>query len=587
MNKLELQKTANEIRKGIVSGVHAAKAGHPGGSLSAADIFTYLYFEEMNVDPKNPKDPDRDRFVLSKGHTAPGLYAALAEKGYFPKEDLLTLRHLGSYLQGHPDMKHIPGIDMSSGSLGQGISAAVGMALGAKLQNKAFRVYTLLGDGEIQEGQVWEAAMFAGAKHLDNLVVIVDNNGLQIDGNVADVNSPYPIDKKFEAFNFHVINVADGNDFDQLKAAFDEARTVTGMPTAIITKTVKGKGVSFMENQVGWHGKAPNDEEYAIAMAELEKAGEASEVKKIATRESYGNALVELGAEHDNLIVLDADLAAATKTGVFKKAYPDRHIDCGIAECNMMGIAAGLSTTGIVPFASTFAMFAAGRAFEQVRNSIGYPHLNVKIGATHAGISVGEDGATHQCNEDIALMRTIPGMVILNPADDVEAKACVKAAYEYNGPVYLRFGRLAVPVINDRPDYKFELGKGVVLREGKDVTIVATGLCVSSALEAAEKLAADGIDAKIINIHTIKPLDEELIVAAAKETGKVVTVEEHSVIGGLGSAVCDALAEKCPVPVKKIGVQDVFGESGPAVALLAKYKLDGEGVYEQVKEFCK
>ena len=312
-----------------------------------------------------------------------------------------------------------------------------------------------------------------------------------------------------------------------------------------------------------------------------------SEVKKIATRESYGNALVELGAEHDNLIVLDADLAAATKTGVFKKTYPDRHIDCGIAECNMMGIAAGLSTTGIVPFASTFAMFAAGRAFEQVRNSIGYPHLNVKIGATHAGISVGEDGATHQCNEDIALMRTIPGMVILNPADDVEAKACVKAAYEYNGPVYLRFGRLAVPVINDRPDYKFELGKGVVLREGKDVTIVATGLCVSSALEAAEKLAADGIDAKIINIHTIKPLDEELIVAAAKETGKVVTVEEHSVIGGLGSAVCDALAEKCPVPVKKIGVQDVFGESGPAVALLAKYKLDGEGVYEQVKEFCK
>ena len=312
-----------------------------------------------------------------------------------------------------------------------------------------------------------------------------------------------------------------------------------------------------------------------------------SEVKKIATRESYGNALVELGAEHDNLIVLDADLAAATKTGVFKKAYPDRHIDCGIAECNMMGIAAGLSTTGIVPFASTFAMFAAGRAFEQVRNSIGYPHLNVKIGATHAGISVGEDGATHQCNEDIALMRAIPGMVILNPADDVEAKACVKAAYEYNGPVYLRFGRLAVPVINDRPDYKFELGKGVVLREGKDVTIVATGLCVSSALEAAEKLAADGIDAKIINIHTIKPLDEELIVAAAKETGKVVTVEEHSVIGGLGSAVCDALAEKCPVPVKKIGVQDVFGESGPAAALLAKYKLDGEGVYEQVKEFCK
>ena len=312
-----------------------------------------------------------------------------------------------------------------------------------------------------------------------------------------------------------------------------------------------------------------------------------SEVKKIATRESYGNALVELGAEHDNLIVLDADLAAATKTGVFKKAYPDRHIDCGIAECNMMGIAAGLSTTGIVPFASTFAMFAAGRAFEQVRNSIGYPHLNVKIGATHAGISVGEDGATHQCNEDIALMRTIPGMVILNPADDVEAKACVKAAYEYNGPVYLRFGRLAVPVINDRPDYKFELGKGVVLREGKDVTIVATGLCVSSALEAAEKLAADGIDAKIINIHTIKPLDEELIVAAAKETGKVVTVEEHSIIGGLGSAVCEVLCEKAPAKVLRIGVNDTFGESGPAPELIAKYGLDAESIYKKVKAFTK
>ena len=312
-----------------------------------------------------------------------------------------------------------------------------------------------------------------------------------------------------------------------------------------------------------------------------------SEVKKIATRDSYGNALVELGKEHENLIVLDADLAGATKTCIFQKEFPERHWDCGIAECNMTGIAAGLSTCGKVPFISSFAMFAAGRNYEQVRNSIGYPHLNVKIGATHAGISVGEDGATHQCNEDIALMRTIPGMVVINPSDDVEARAAVQAAYEHQGPVYMRFGRLAVPVINDRPDYKFELGKGVVLREGKDVTIVATGLCVSSALEAAEKLAADGIDAKIINIHTIKPLDEELIVAAAKETGKVVTVEEHSVIGGLGSAVCDALAEKCPVPVKKIGVQDVFGESGPAAALLAKYKLDGEGVYEQVKEFCK
>jgi len=275
MENLELQKTANEVRKGIVTALHAAKAGHPGGSLSAADVFTYLYFEEMNIDPKDPKKADRDRFVLSKGHTAPGLYSVLAQRGYFPKEDLVTLRHLGSYLQGHPDMKHIPGVDMSSGSLGQGISAAVGMALSAKLSNDSYRVYTLLGDGEIQEGQVWEAAMFAGHRKLDNLVVIVDNNGLQIDGKVEDVCSPYPIDKKFEAFNFHVINVADGNDFDQLDAAFKEAREVKGMPVAIIMKTVKGKGVSFMENQVSWHGSAPNDEQYAVAMADLEKVGEA------------------------------------------------------------------------------------------------------------------------------------------------------------------------------------------------------------------------------------------------------------------------------------------------------------------------
>ena len=271
MNKKELQKTANEVRKGILTGVHAAKAGHPGGSLSAAEMFTYLYFEEMNIDPENPKDPDRDRFVLSKGHTAPGLYATLAEKGYFPKEDLLTLRQIGSHLQGHPCIAHTPGIDMSSGSLGQGISAAVGMALAAKMNEKDYRVYTLLGDGEIQEGQVWEADMFAGHRQLDNLVVIVDNNGLQIDGNVENVCNPYPIDKKFDAFGFHVINIEDGNDFDQIDRAMKEAREVKGMPTAIIMKTVKGKGVSFMENQVGWHGTAPNDEQYAQAMEELEQ----------------------------------------------------------------------------------------------------------------------------------------------------------------------------------------------------------------------------------------------------------------------------------------------------------------------------
>ncbi len=304
---------------------------------------------------------------------------------------------------------------------------------------------------------------------------------------------------------------------------------------------------------------------------------------KIATRDSYGNALVELGKEHDNLVVLDADLAEATKTIKFRDVFPDRHIDCGIAEANMTGIAAGMSTSGFVPFMSSFAMFAAGRAYEQVRNSIGYPHLNVKIGATHAGISVGEDGATHQCNEDIALMRTIPGMVVINPCDDVEARAAVKAAYEYVGPCYLRFGRLALPVINDEDTYRFEIGKGVELKKGKDITIIATGLCVSEALDAAKLLADDGIDAQVINIHTIKPIDEDIIVAAAKTTGRLFTVEEHSIIGGLGSAVVEVLSEKCPARLTRLGVKDVFGESGPAKELIHKYKLDAEGIYEQIK----
>lgn len=311
------------------------------------------------------------------------------------------------------------------------------------------------------------------------------------------------------------------------------------------------------------------------------------EIKKVATRDSYGTTLVELGKEHEDLYVLDADLAEATKTSIFKKVFPERHIDCGIAESNMIGIAAGLAATGKVPFVSSFAMFAAGRAFEQVRNSVGYPKLNVKIGATHAGISVGEDGATHQCNEDIALMRTIPEMVVINPADDIEAKAAVKAAYEHKGPVYLRFGRLAVPVINDSSNYKFEIGKGIILKEGTDLTIIATGLCVSEALEAAKKLEDDGINAEVINIHTIKPLDEDLVVNSAKKTGKVVTVEEHSIIGGLGSAVCDTLSAKLPTKVFKIGINDVFGESGPALELIHKYGLDAEGIYTKIKEIIK
>ena len=312
-----------------------------------------------------------------------------------------------------------------------------------------------------------------------------------------------------------------------------------------------------------------------------------ADVVKIATRDSYGNALTECGKDYPNLVVLDADLAGATKTGTFKKAFPERHIDCGIAECNMTGIAAGLSTCGKIPFISSFAMFAAGRNFEQVRNSIGYPHLNVKIGATHAGITVGEDGATHQCNEDIALMRTIPGMTVIVPSDDIEAKAAVRAAIEMDGPVYLRFGRSAVPVINDNADYKFEIGKGQLLKDGSDVTIIANGIEVAEALGAAEILAKDGINARVINMATVKPLDEEIVLKAAKETGKIVTVEEHSIIGGLGSAVCDLLSEKCPTPVYRVGMRDKFGESGSAGQLVHKYLLDAEGIAQQVKDFIK
>lgn len=310
---------------------------------------------------------------------------------------------------------------------------------------------------------------------------------------------------------------------------------------------------------------------------------ENNSLRKAATRESYGNALVKLGEKYPNLVVMDADLACATKTAIFQKVFPDRHIDCGIAECNMTGIAAGLAACGMIPFISSFAMFAAGRNFEQIRNSIAYPHLNVKIGATHAGITVGEDGATHQCNEDIALMRTLPGMTVIIPADDIEARAAMEAAVELDGPVYLRFGRGEVPVINDRPDYKFELGKGVVLREGSDITIVATGGCVASCLSVGEKLHTDGISAEVINIHTVKPLDEELILNSAKKTGLVVTVEEHSVIGGLGSAVCDTLSQKLPVRTLKIGMNDVFGESGSAAELLKKYELDSDGIYRKIR----
>ena len=541
--KLTLKKHACHIRMGVIEGTHSAGCGHPGGSLSIADVLSYLYFKELNIDPAQPRMADRDRLVLSKGHAAPALYAALAERGFFPVEELKTLRKIGSRLQGHPNMNSVPGVDMSTGSLGQGISAACGMALGAKHAGSAVNVYAILGDGEVEEGECWEAFMFAAHYGLSNLCVMLDRNHLQIDGTTETVMNSAPLEDKLRAFNFNVVTI-NGHDFDQIESAVRAFHAETEKPTCIILDTVKGTGVSYMTNSVAWHGKGPNDEEYQVAMNELN----------------------------------------ATKTGMFQKAYPDRHFDCGIAEGNMVGVAAGLATMGYVPFVSSFAMFAAGRAFEQVRNSVGYPHLNVKIGATHGGISVGEDGASHQCCEDFALMRSIPGMTVICPADDIEARAAVRAAYAMEGPVYLRFGRLAVPVFHDEANYHFELGKGEQLTEGNDIAIIATGLMVNEARMAAEQLAAEGIHARVINIHTIKPLDEEIVIKAAKECGKVITAEEHNVIGGLGEAVCAVLSEKLPTPVRRVGVQDVFGCSGPAWDLLKKFGLDAATICKTAHE---
>jgi transketolase len=618
MQKETLKYIANEVRKNIIEMTYSAKSGHPGGSLSITDVVTYLYICKLKLDKNNLNNPNRNRFVLSKGHCVPSVYGILAEMELLPKKELKTLRQVGSHFQGHPCIE-MDGIDMSTGSLGQGFSVAAGMALSAKLDKKDFKVYTVLGDGETQEGIVWETAMFAGNKNLNNLVAIIDNNNLQSDGKVSDVCSIYPLDEKFSAFKWNVVT-CNGNDFDELENAFNTVESFNNdKPSVIIMKTVKGKGVSFMENAVEWHGAAPNKEQYDIAMSELEKNTlELAEYKEQAiellhktydfanvnitekksvefnfipaenakaTRDSYGEALKDLAELYPELVVLDADLSKSTKTCLFAKAYPERFINAGIAEQVMIGVSAGLATTGKIPVASSFAMFAAGRAYEIIRNAVGYPKLNVKICATHAGISVGEDGASHQCNEDIALMRTIPGMTIINPCDDTETKLAVKAMLDYKGAVYMRLGRFAVPQVN-KQDYKFEIGKGVTLKDGNDITIIATGLMVNEALKAAEELKNSGINARVINIHTIKPIDKELIQKAALETKKLVTVEEHSIIGGLGAAVSEAIAEN-PVPLKRIGVNDVFGYSGPAAELLKAFGLCSENIVNVVSEFLK
>lgn len=618
LNLKELERIAASIRVKIIKAVHAAGSGHPGGSLSAADLVTALYFGEMNINPRNPQKADRDKFILSKGHAAPVQYAALAECGCFPEEELLTLRKINSNLQGHPDMYKTPGVEMSTGSLGQGISVSIGMALANKLDGNTGRIYTLLGDGELQEGIVWEAIMAAAHYKLDNLLAIVDWNGLQIDGKNKDVMGVDPIDEKFKAFGWNVISI-NGHSFPEIFAAYEAAREYKGKPTVIVAKTHKGMGVSFMKDEADWHGKAPNKEEADRAIAEIwapyageseavrvyaiigdseeEAGGEAvatseavqSEIvmdpisaEKMATRQAYGETLEAAGAARADLVVLDADLSKSTMTAKFQKLYPERFFNMGISEQNLYGTAAGLAISGKTVCASTFAMFATGRAFEIIRNTIGHTGANVKICATHAGITVGEDGATHQTFEDIALMRTIPGMTVVNPGDGASAKILLKQAIDMQGPVYVRLGRAAVPVIYKEDD-DIRIGKGHLVRAGKDVTVIATGIMVNEALTAAEELAGDGIDCRVIDMHTIKPIDEEIIIKAAGETGALVTAEEHSVIGGLGGAVAEVVVKKCPVKMAMVGQNDTFGESGKPDDLKAKYGMTKNDIVAAVK----
>ena len=619
MDVANLANIANELRIDIIRMIAEAGSGHPGGSLSCADIMTALYFGGvLQHDPADPDSPERDRFILAKGHAAPALYAALANAGYFPREELLTLRKLGARLQGHPDSNLIPGVEVSTGSLGQGLSIASGLAAGLKLDGDGHTVFALLGDGECQEGQVWEAAMFAAHNKLDNLVAIVDRNCLQIDGNTADVCDPGDVGAKFAAFGWQASEV-DGHDIAAVVDVLNAAKADrTGKPHVVIARTVKGKGVSFMEDQAGWHGKAPNAEQLVQALADLGYDGpteielpeidpsslvheeepvvhtgdgsvkfatpEQAAIKK-ATRAGYGETLAKLADEGVPIVAVDADLSGSTTTAKFAAAKPEyakRLFNTGIAEQNMIDVAAGLALAGNTAFTASFAVFGTGRAYDQIRNTVCYSNLDVKVAPTHAGISVGPDGGSHQMLEDISLMRGLPNMRVLVPADYASAAAAIRIAATTPGPVYVRMGRESVPCVY-ADDMQFELGRAYVLREGRDVTIVACGLEVKEALEAADMLAEQGISAEIIDAFSIKPLDVETIVASARKTGAVVTAEEHSVIGGLGSAVSEALARELPTPIELVGVNDCFGKSGAYKELSAFFGTDAAAIVEAVK----
>ena len=619
MTMEKLTKIANDLRIDIVKMIAEAGSGHPGGSLSCADIVTALYFGGvMEHDAANP-EAARDRFIMAKGHAAPALYAALAHAGYFPREELLTLRKFGSRLQGHPDSNLLPGVEVSTGSLGQGLSIASGLAAGLKIDEDGHAVFALLGDGECQEGQVWEAAMFAAHNKLDNLVAIVDLNGLQIDGNTCDVCDLGDVAAKFAAFGWDAVEV-DGHDIGALVGTLNAAKAArAGKPHAVIAHTVKGKGVSFMENQAGWHGVAPNADQLAQALLDLgcdEESGTTVPVtavstvqfgttapiaavpaaaptlagpeqaqQKKATRAAFGVTLAQLADEGVPIVAVDADLSGSTTTKKFAAAKPEyakRMFNCGIAEQNMVDVAAGLSLAGNVAFTGSFAVFGTGRAYDQIRNTVCYSNLNVKIAPTHAGISVGPDGGSHQMLEDISLMRGIPNMRVIVPADYASAAGAIRLAACTPGPVYVRMGRESVPCVY-ADGTELSLGGSFKLREGADATIVACGLEVREALIAADQLAEQGIQVDLIDAYSVKPLDVQAIVASARKTGCVVTAEEHSVLGGLGSAVAEALAQSCPTPVEFVGMNDAFGKSGGYAELSAHFKMDAAAIADAVK----
>ena len=622
MNIDKLNALANDMRIDIIRMVTEAGSGHPGGSLSCADILTALYFGDvLDYDVDDP-DAACDHFIMAKGHAAPALYAALSAAGYFPHEELLTLRKLGARLQGHPDSNLVPGVEVSTGSLGQGLSIASGLAAGLKLNDDDHAVFALLGDGECQEGQVWEAAMFAAHNKLDNLVAIVDRNHLQIDGNTADVCDPGDLGAKFAAFGWEAAEV-DGHDIEAVIDVLNAAKASRdGKPHVVIANTVKGKGVSFMEDQAGWHGKAPSEEQAKVALEELGYdfaddaacadpskfaapiASEPAEAgafnadvaapcmaspeeaaQKKATRAAFGVTLAALADEGMPVVAVDADLTGSTTTAKFAQAKPEyaqRLFNAGIAEQNMVDVAAGLSLAGNVAFTGSFAVFGTGRAYDQIRNTVCYSNLNVKIAPTHAGISVGPDGGSHQMLEDITLMRGLPNMRVLVPADYAAAAAAIRLAAKTPGPVYIRMGRASVPCVYAE-GVELELGRAYVLNEGSDVTIVACGVEVEQARIACSMLAEQGVSAEVIDAFSVKPLDAQTIVASARKTGAVVTAEEHSVIGGLGSAVAEALSCEYPVPVEFVGMRDRFGKSGSYEELSAYFQMDATAIVEAVK----